>query len=65
MGFQIIKESAAPACPADLDGDGAVNAADLAALLSSWGTAGADLDGDGSTNAADLAALLSAWGPCQ
>lgn len=65
MGFQIIKESAVPACPADLDGDGAVNAADLAALLSSWGTAGADLDGDGSTNAADLAALLSAWGPCQ
>ena len=53
-----------PLCPADLDGDGQVNAADLAALLDSWGTGKVDLDGDGNTNAADLAALLSAWGGC-
>ncbi len=64
MGFQIVKEETAPACPADLDGDGAVNAADLAALLGAWGTDGADLDGDGTTNAADLAAMLGAWGSC-
>jgi hypothetical protein len=48
----------------DLDGDGAVGAADLATLLSAWGSAGtaADLDLDGSVGAADLAVLLSAWG---
>ncbi len=45
----------------DLNGDGAVNAADLAILLGAWGTTGADLDGTGTTDAADLAALLGAW----
>ena len=52
------------ACPADLDGNGLVEAPDLAALLSGWGTAATDLDGDGSTNAQDLAILLGAWGAC-
>ena len=54
-------------CPADLDGNGEVGAADLAALLGAWGaTSGsADLDGNGDVGAADLAALLGAWGPCQ
>ena len=49
--------------PADLDGDGAVGAGDLALLLAAWGAAGgdADLDGDGTVGAGDLAALLSAW----
>ena len=52
-------------CPADLDGNGAVDAADLAGLLSGWGGAGAsDLDQNGSTDAADLAVLLGAWGTC-
>ncbi|MEC9372689.1 MAG: dockerin type I domain-containing protein, partial [Planctomycetota bacterium] len=53
----------------DLDGDGAVNAGDLATLLSSWGACEpipaecvADLDGDGAVNAGDLATLLSRWG---
>ena len=56
----------APACPADLNGDGAVSAPDLAAMLSAWGGTGAgDLNGDGSIGAQDLAALLSAWGACQ
>jgi len=46
----------------DLNGDGAVNAADLAVLLGQWGAAGsADLNGDGIVDAADLAALLGAW----
>jgi len=48
----------------DLDGDGAVNAADLAALLAAWGACdgcAADLDGDGSVGAADLSILLAAW----
>jgi hypothetical protein len=46
----------------DLNGDGAVDAADLAILLGAWGTAAADLNGDGTTDAADLAVLLGAWG---
>jgi len=53
--------------PGDVDGDGFVNATDLAALLAAWGAcvAGqacpADLDGDGEVGATDLAALLAAW----
>ncbi|MDZ4754925.1 MAG: M12 family metallo-peptidase [Phycisphaerae bacterium] len=47
----------------DLNGDGAVNAADLAVLLGAWGSsnAAADLNNDGNVDAADLAALLGAW----
>ena len=55
-------------CLADFDGDGDVDAADLAELLSSWGPCvgcPADFDGDDDVNAADLAELVSAWGPCQ
>lgn len=45
----------------DLDGDGDVDGADLAALLGGWGTNAGDIDGDGDTDGADLAALLGAW----
>ncbi len=52
-------------CPADVNGDGSVNAGDLADLLAQWGGPGtADLNGDGVVNAADLADLLAAWGAC-
>ena len=51
-------------CPADLDNDGFVDAADIAILLSSWGKAGGDITGDQTTNAQDIAALLSSWGAC-
>ena len=45
--------------------DGVVNAADLALLLSQWGSTGAaDLSGDGLVNGVDLALLLGNWGPC-
>ena len=48
--------------PADLNGDGAVDASDLAILLSNWGGTGlGDVNGDGHIDGADLAALLSAW----
>lgn len=48
--------------PGDLNGDGFVNGADLAALLANWGQPGAsDLNGDGITNGADLATLLANW----
>jgi hypothetical protein len=54
-------------CEADLDGDGAVNAADLAQLLGNWGPCEdcpADFNGDGVIDATDLAQLLGSWGPC-
>lgn len=47
---------------ADLNGDGAVNAADLTILLGAWGSPGlTDLDCSGSTDAGDIAILLGAW----
>jgi hypothetical protein len=53
------------ACPADLNGDGEVSAADLSALLGNWGGTGTgDVDGSGQVDAADLSALLGAWGNC-
>ena len=57
-----------PQCPADLDCDSDVDAADLAELLSSWGSCvgcPADFDEDGDVDAADLAQLLLTWGPCE
>ena len=53
-----------PACPGDFNLDGFRNGADLAVMLSAWGTAGGDINGDGTTNGADLAILLSGWGTC-
>jgi hypothetical protein len=53
------------ACPADLDGNGIVNGADLGVLLLGWGLGGsADLDGDGVVDGADLGLALLAWGDC-
>jgi hypothetical protein len=60
--------ASAASCPADLSGDGVVEAADLATLIAAWGPAGsnasADLDGDGIVGASDLASLVAAWGAC-
>ncbi len=48
----------------DLTGNGVTNAADLAAVIASWGGGfePADMNWDGDVNAADLAALLANWG---
>lgn len=52
-------------CASDLDGDGIVGAADLAAMLGAWGQAGSvDLDGNNRVDSGDLAAMLGAWGAC-
>ncbi|RLS45914.1 MAG: hypothetical protein DWH86_04200 [Planctomycetota bacterium] len=49
--------------PADLNGDGLVNGADLGILLAGWGAPGpADLDHDGTVGGSDLAILLGLWG---
>lgn len=48
----------------DLDLDGQVNAADLAALLGAWGpctACPADFDQSGAVDSSDLAVLLGAW----
>lgn len=55
-------------CPADLDGSGQVDLADLAILLSHFGTlegadpTDGDLDVDGDIDLEDLAALLASFG---
>ncbi|MFM1867857.1 MAG: hypothetical protein RL591_1265, partial [Planctomycetota bacterium] len=60
------RPATAGGCVGDVDSNGEVGGADLAALLSAWGgtDAGADLDGSGLVDAADLTVLLGAWGPC-
>ena len=51
----------------DIDGDGAVDALDLASVLAAWGTKvppgglPADVTGDGVVDALDLAQVLSDW----
>ncbi|MCB9838518.1 MAG: hypothetical protein H6813_04200 [Phycisphaeraceae bacterium] len=51
-------------CPADINGDGAIDTADLGILLSNFGTAdpGSDLNNDGTVDTADLGILLSQFG---
>jgi hypothetical protein len=56
-------------CPGDVVANGIVDGADLAALLSVWGTDGgiyprADTNSDGFVDAQDLAAVLGGWGAC-
>jgi len=56
-----------PTCEGDLNGDGAVDAVDLASLLVAWGECRdcfADVDGDGVVGGRDLAVVLNAWGRC-
>jgi enterochelin esterase-like enzyme len=50
---------------ADIDCSGAVNGADLGAILANWGPGDGpeDLDGDGVVGGSDLAQLLANWGP--
>ena len=56
------------AVPADLDGSGEVDGADLSLLLAAWGDCAAgcpaDLDLSGVVDGADLAIMLAAWGTC-
>jgi trimeric autotransporter adhesin len=63
-----ILSLSASCCVGDVDGNGAVDGADLATLLGLWGVvpAGtpADIDGNGVIDGADLAAMLGGWGGC-
>ncbi|MFM1883396.1 MAG: hypothetical protein RJA05_1805, partial [Planctomycetota bacterium] len=57
-------------CPGDLNGDGAVDGADIGLIVGAWGPCpdGAacpgDLTLDGMVGGDDLGALLGAWGGC-
>ncbi len=56
-----------PLCPADANGDGATDAADLSVLLGNFGNPAAgplfgDFNGDGLCNNADLSVLLANFG---
>ena len=53
-------------CRLDFNGNGQVDAPDMAVLLNAWGTSAAryDLNCNGIVDAPDMAVLLNAWGPC-
>ncbi len=55
----------APACPADVSGDGVVSGPDLTLIFSGWGGSGqGDANGDGLIDGLDLGVILGAWGNC-
>ena len=61
--LEVWYESEPGSNPADLNGDGLVNGADLALVLTAWSSGGgaADINNDGIVNGADLALVLMAW----
>jgi hypothetical protein len=66
--FEIAVFGCEEDCFGDIDHDGDVDIADLAQLLSNYGTSSGatyedgDLDGDGDVELPDLAALLAVYG---
>jgi len=63
---RAIEVSPRGRCRLDFNGNGQVDAPDMAALLNAWGTSTAryDLNCNGTVDAPDMAVLLNAWGPC-
>ena len=59
---RVFAATCPPENPADLDGNGVVNGADLGLLLNAWGTPQYDLAGDGTVSGADVGFLLGYWG---
>ena len=65
----IVVVPGTPPCVADIVTDGVVNGADLALVLTNWGscpssTCVADIDRDGVVGASDLSIVLASWGGC-
>ena len=64
-GGSCTSNTCAPACPADLDGNGSVDFSDLVSMLSGWDQPGpADLDESGLVDFNDVIILLGVWGEC-
>lgn len=69
QGIVLMFERELVSCPHDLSGDGAVNGADIALCLASWGSATgsgyyADFNGDSVVDGYDITAILANWGTC-
>lgn len=67
MGAHERQDGTTDCCPADVDGNGAVEFGDILLILGAWGPCGdcpEDIDGNGAVEFADLLLLLGAWGPC-
>ena len=65
-GVIIVEEPPNP-CPADVDGDGAVDVNDVLAVIGDWGPCpgcGTDTNGDGVVDVNDILYVIAAWGPC-
>ena len=66
--FASQHQQANAQCPADVNHDQRVDAIDLAAVVSAWGTngskTGTDINDDGLVEGADLTLILSSWGQC-
>ncbi|MFI4853639.1 MAG: hypothetical protein ACIAQF_01515 [Phycisphaerales bacterium JB065] len=64
LGSWVVQIAAGPDCPADVDGSGGVDLADLNLVLANFGqtTDEGDTNGDGEVDLADLNAVLAAFG---
>lgn len=61
--IRIAFEPEAPACPADFNGDGGVDGADVEAFFVAWEAAetGADVNQDGGIDGADIETFFVSW----
>ena len=67
MGAHEFGAPFTASCPADINGDGVVDTADLGVLIGAFGTgdAAADINNDGTVDTADLGLFIGAFGvPC-
>lgn len=63
-GYMDITPITLP-CPADTNGDGVIDVADILAVIDNWGGSGVgDVDGSGIVDVSDLLSVVGAWGPC-
>jgi hypothetical protein len=70
--FRVDVPECGAACPADVNGSGAVDADDLVAVVLAWGpcpappaACDADVDDSGVVDADDLVAVVLGWGACK